>query len=47
MRYFGIHALRMTTTGGGQNANVIVPGVKDCLRVRDLLADIDRLRENQ
>jgi len=47
MRYFGIHALCMTTTGGGQNANVIVPGVKDCLGVRDLLADIDQLRENQ
>ena len=47
MRRFGIHALQMATTAGGQNTNLIIPGVKDCLRVRDLLADIDRQRENQ
>ena len=47
MRYFGIHALQMATTAGGQNTNLIIPGVKDCLRVRDLLADIDGQRENQ
>lgn len=47
MRYFGIHSLVMTTTAGGQNTNLIIPGVKDCLQVRDLLADIDRQRENQ
>ena len=47
MRYFGIHALQMATTAGGQNTNLVIPGVKDCLRVRDVLADIDQLRENQ
>ena len=47
MHYFGIHALQMATTAGGQNTNLIIPGVKDCLRVRDVLADIDRQRENQ
>lgn len=47
MRYFGIHALQMTTTAGGQDTNLIIPGVKDCLKVRDVLADIDRLRETQ
>ena len=47
MRYFGIYALQMATTAGGQNSNLIIPGVKDCLSVRDLLADIDRQRENQ
>lgn len=47
MRYFHIHALQMATTAGGQNTNLIIPGVKDCLRVRDLLADIDSQRENQ
>ena len=47
MRRFGIHALQMATTAGGQNTNLTIPGVKDCLRVRDLLADIDRQRENQ
>ncbi len=47
MRRFGIQSLQMTTTAGGQNTNLVIPGVKDCLRVRDVLADIDRLRENQ
>ena len=46
MRRFGIHALRMATTAGGQNTHLYVPGVKDCLKVRDLLADIDGQREN-
>lgn len=47
MRRFGIHALQMSTTAGGQNTHLIIPGVKDCLRIRDLLADIDSQRENQ
>ena len=47
MRYFGIYALQMATTAGGQNTSLIIPGVKDCLRVRDLLADIDSQREHQ
>jgi len=47
MRYFSIYALQMATTAGGQNTNLIILGVKDCLRVRDVLADIDRLREHQ
>ncbi len=47
MRHFGIQSLEMTTTAGGQNTNLVILGVKDCLRIRDVLADIDRLRENQ
>lgn len=47
MRYFGIHALQMTTTGGGLGSTITIPGIKDCLNVRDTLSDIDRLRENQ
>jgi hypothetical protein len=47
MPYFGIHALQMNTTAGGENTNLVIPGVKDCLRIRDLLADIDSRRENQ
>lgn len=47
MRYFGIYALQMATTAGGQNTNITILGVKDCLRIRDFLAEIDRLRENQ
>ncbi len=47
MRQFGIYALQMSTTAGGQNTNLVIHGIKDCLRVRDDLADIDRLRETQ
>jgi membrane protein YdbS with pleckstrin-like domain len=47
MRLFGIHALQMTTTGGGQSATIKVPGVKECLKARDMLSEIDRLRENE
>jgi hypothetical protein len=46
MRRFGLHALQMTTTAGGPTSRINVPGVKDCLRVRDLLADIDQKREH-
>jgi hypothetical protein len=46
MRYFGIHALQMTTIAGGPTSKIYVPGVKDCLRVRDLLAHIDQKREH-
>jgi hypothetical protein len=47
MRLFGIQALQMTTTGGGTSATIIVPGVKDCLRAREMLSEIDCWRENQ
>jgi hypothetical protein len=47
MRYFSIHALQMTTTAGGPSSTITIPGVKDCLRIRDIRSDIDRLRENQ
>lgn len=46
MRRFGIHALTMTTIAGAQSSNVQIVGVKDALKVRDMLADVDRLREN-
>ena len=47
MRHFGIHALQMTTTAGGPSSTIIIPAVKDCLKIRDVLSDIDRRRENQ
>jgi hypothetical protein len=47
MRRFGLHAIQMTTIAGGPTSRINVPGVKDCLRVRDLLADIDQKREHQ
>jgi hypothetical protein len=46
MRRFGLHALQMTTIAGGPTSRINVPGVKDCLRVRDLLADVDQKREH-
>ena len=45
MRRFGLHALRMTTTASGQYSVLTLYGIKDCLKVRDMLADIDRIRE--
>ena len=44
MRRFGIHCLEMTTTGGYR---LVVLGVKDCFRIRDMLSEIDSLRETQ
>jgi hypothetical protein len=46
MHYFGIEALQMTTIAGGQNTALTIAGVKDCVRTRDMLSEIDRLREN-
>ena len=46
-RRFGLHTLEMTTTASGLQSIIRLPGVKDCLRVRDLLAEIDHQRENQ
>lgn len=48
MRRFGLFSLHISTTGGGGGLRgLVIPGVKDCLKVRDMLADIDRLRENE
>ncbi len=47
LRCFNLHALQMTTPAGGVNSIINIPGIKDCLKVRDLLSEIDRLRENQ
>ena len=47
MRRFNIAALQMTTTGGGPKSTIQIPGVRDCLQVRDALSHIDRLREHQ
>ncbi len=45
MRYFGIMELRMTTTGGGALSGPNIIGLKDCPKVRDMLAEIDSIRE--
>jgi membrane protein YdbS with pleckstrin-like domain len=46
MRYCQIHALQMTTTGGGPTSTITITGVKECLKARDTLSEIDRMREN-
>ena len=47
LRRCGISALQMTTPAGGFGSMLCIPGVKDCLKVRDMLSEIDALRENQ
>ncbi len=47
MRWCEVQALQMTTTAGGQNPPILIPGVMDCLKIRDLLAEIDSQREHQ
>ena len=46
-RAAGIHSLHMNTNGGGPGSCVVIRGIKDCLKVRDMLSEIDSLRENQ
>ena len=45
MHRFGIAILQITTTAGGPASIINIPGVRDCLRVRDMLAEIDAQRE--
>lgn len=47
MKRYGIKALQMNTTGGSPSGLIRIDGVKDCDRVRDMLAEIDSIRENQ
>ncbi len=46
MRRYGIKALKLTTLAGGMSSDVIVPAVRNCQQVRDLLSAIDLAREN-
>jgi len=46
MRRFGIIALQMATTGGGNQSTIQIAGIQDCEKVRDMLAEIDSMREN-
>ena len=47
MRWCGIKGISMNTTAGGMAATVNVMAAKDALRVRDMLSEIDRLREDK
>jgi hypothetical protein len=46
MRQYSIEALKMTTTGGGQASAITILGVTGGIKTRDLLSEVDRLREN-
>lgn len=45
MQKFGIKALQMNTTGGSSTGLIRVDGIRDCEKVRDMLAEIDSQRE--
>ena len=47
MQWFGVEGLQMRTIAGGQDAKVTIEGVKDCTKIRDMLSEIDRLREDE
>jgi hypothetical protein len=44
MRWLGVKSLKMTTTGG-MHSDLVVVGLADCERMRDVLAEIDSHRE--
>lgn len=46
MRYCGITGITMHTMAGGYGAVVNILAVKDAPKIRDMLSDIDRLRED-
>lgn len=46
MRRHGIQSLNLTTVAGGRSSDVVVPAVRNCVQVRDLLSEIDHAREN-
>jgi membrane protein YdbS with pleckstrin-like domain len=45
MNRYGIQSLKMNTTSGGQNSTIKIEGIENCLKVRDILSDIDQQRE--
>lgn len=47
MNLTGIQSLHMNTNGGGPGSVIVVAGIKDCLKVRDMLSEIDSLREHR
>jgi membrane protein YdbS with pleckstrin-like domain len=47
MRYCGIHAIDLSTTAGIRGIPVRILAVKDAPNMRDVLSEIDRLREDQ
>lgn len=46
MRRHGIQSLNLTTLAGGKSSDILIPAVRNCEQVRDLLSEIDHAREN-
>ena len=46
MRRYQIQYLRLNTLSGGMASAIVIPAVKDCEKVRDLLTEIDQARES-
>ena len=47
MRRFGIQAISINGVSGRPNPNMVILGVIDATRIRDLLCEIDRSREDR
>lgn len=45
MTRYGLQSLKINTTSGGQYSAITILGIEDCLKVRDILSDIDQQRE--
>jgi hypothetical protein len=45
MKWLGVTALHMTTTAGGPQGGVQIVGLQDAIVARDMLAQIDSMRE--
>lgn len=45
MKRHGISSLQFSTTAGGYRSTLRIPAVKDCEKIRDMLIEIDRIRE--
>jgi hypothetical protein len=46
LRFCDIGQLILETKGGGRYSTIRIPGVKNALEVRDMLSELDRLRED-
>lgn len=46
MQSCGIHGITLSTMAGGRSSDISIHGVKDAIRVRDMLCEVDRLRED-
>ncbi|QIF01663.1 hypothetical protein [Roseimicrobium sp. ORNL1] len=45
MKQHGISSLQLSTTAGGFRSTLRIPAVKDCEKIRDMLIEVDRIRE--